>query len=57
MPQDPGSTFGGLTSGCINDNYEEQDRKVIAEGVLFMVLGVVCSIATTYVLAWAGFLL
>ena len=56
MPQDPGSTFGGLLLGCISDAYQKQDRKTLAEGVLFMIFGVACSVATTYALSMAGFL-
>ena len=56
MPQDPGSTFGGLLAGCISDAYQKQDRKTLAEGVLFMILGSVCSILTTYALSLAGVL-
>ena len=56
MPQDPGSTFGGLLAGCISDVYQKEDRKTVAEGVLFMILGAVCSVATTYALSLAGLL-
>ena len=56
MPPDPSTTFGGLLAGCISDDYEKQDRKVIAEGVLFMILGAACSVATTYALSLAGLL-
>jgi hypothetical protein len=56
MPQDPGSTFGGLLAGCIRDDYVKEDRKMLAEGVLFMLLGAVCSVATTYALSLAGLL-
>lgn len=57
MPQDPGSTFGGLLSGCIRDDYVKEDPKILAEGVLFLLLGAVCSVVTTYALSLAGFLL
>jgi len=56
MPQDPSSTFGGLLAGCISDAYQKQDRKTLAEGALFMILGAVCSVATTYALSVAGLL-
>lgn len=56
MPQDPGSSFGGLLSVCVSDNYLK-DKKVLAEGVLFVVLGVASSFVTTYVLSAAGLLL
>ncbi len=56
MSQDPGSIFGGLLAGCISDEYEKQERKVLAEGVLFLILGAVSSVATTYMLSLAGLL-
>jgi sugar phosphate permease len=56
MPQDPSSTFGGLLAGCISDSYQKQDRKTLAEGVLFMILGAACSVITTYALSLAGVL-
>ena len=56
MPPDPSTTFGGLLAGCISDDYEKQDRKVIAEGVLFMILGAACSVATTYAMSLSGLL-
>lgn len=56
MPQDPGSTFGSLLAGCISDDYLKQDKKVLAEGVVFLVLGACSSIATTYLLSLAGIL-
>jgi len=57
MPPDPGSTFGGLLAGCISDEYEKRDRKLLAEGVLLLLLGACCSVVTTYALSLAGFLL
>jgi hypothetical protein len=57
LPQDPGTIFGGLLAGCIRDDYVKEDRKTAAEGVLFLLLGACCSVATTYVLSLAGFLL
>ena len=56
MPPDPGSTFGGLLAGCISDNYEKRDRKQLAEGAAFLLLGAACSIATTYALSAVGLL-
>ena len=56
MPPDPGSTFGGLIAGCFSDEYVREDRKALAEGVLFLILGAVCSVATTYALSLAGLL-
>lgn len=57
MPPDPGSTFGGLLLGCIRDDYLKEDRKTIAEGVIFLLFGAVCSVVTTYLLSLAGLLL
>jgi hypothetical protein len=57
LPPDPGSIFGGLLAGCIRDDYVEDDRKLAAEGVLFLLLGAVSSVVTTYVLSAAGILL
>ena len=56
MPQDPGSTFGGLLNVCVSDEYVKE-RKVVAEGVLFVFLGLASSFATAYFLSAAGFLL
>ena len=55
MPRDPSSTFGRLLAGCISDAYQKRDRKTL-EGVLFMMAGVACSVATTYALSLAGLL-
>ena len=54
MPQDPNSTFGSLLAGCISDAYQKKDRKTLAEGVLLMILGAVCSAVTAYALSLAG---
>ncbi len=54
MPPDPGSIFGGLLAGCIRDDYLKEDRKTLAEGVLFLIFGAASSVFTTYLLAWAG---
>jgi hypothetical protein len=56
LSSDPGSIFGGLFSVCIRDEYVKQDRKLVAEGVLCMILGAVSSVVTTYVLSLAGIL-
>ena len=56
MPQDPGAIFGGLLGACISDAYEKPDRKTVAEGVIFLLLGACCSAATTYLLSMAGVL-
>ncbi|HXY56797.1 MAG TPA: hypothetical protein VEH01_04195 [Nitrososphaerales archaeon] len=55
MSQDPGSTFGGLLAGCIRDDYVKQERKILAEGIIFLILGAASSVATTYLLSLAGF--
>ncbi len=54
MSQDPGSIFGGLLAGCIRDVYVKEERRVLAEGVLFLVLGAFSSVATSYLLSVAG---
>jgi hypothetical protein len=56
LSRDPGSIFGGLFSVCIRDEYVKQDRKIMAEGVLCLILGAVSSVLTTYVLSLAGIL-
>jgi len=55
LSQDPGSTFGGLLAGCIRDDYVKQERKILAEGIIFLILGAASSVATTYLLSLAGF--
>jgi hypothetical protein len=55
LPQDPGSTFGRLLGACIRDEYLE-DKKIVAEGVLFVILGACSSVFTTYLLSLAGIL-
>jgi hypothetical protein len=54
MSQDPGSTFGRLLAGCISDRYDTEDRKALAEGVIFLILGAASSVVTTYLLATLG---
>jgi hypothetical protein len=56
LTDDLASMFGGLSKVCVSDDYA-RDRRVLAEGVLFLMLGAVCSVTTTYILASAGFLL
>ena len=56
MPRDPGSIFGGLLAACIRDDYVKEDRKMIAEGVVFLILGALSSVLTTYILSLAGIL-
>ena len=57
MPQEPGTIFGGLLAGCISDDYIKPDKKMIAEGVVFLILGAFSSVATTYLLSMVGILL
>jgi hypothetical protein len=54
LSRDPGSIFGGLFMACIRDEYVKEDRKMVAEGVLFLILGAVSSVVTTYILSLAG---
>jgi hypothetical protein len=54
MPQDPGSIFGSLIGVCIRDDYVEQSKRGMAEEILFIVFGACTSIATTYLLSFAG---
>jgi hypothetical protein len=54
LTRDPGSIFGGLFSVCIRDVYIKEDRKIMAEGVLFLIFGALSSVATTYALSLAG---
>jgi len=57
LPPDPGSIFGGLLAGCIRDDYVKYKDRAAAEGVLFLLLGAVSSVITTYLLSLAGILL
>jgi hypothetical protein len=57
LPPDPGSIFGSLFARCIRDEYVKDDPKVLAAGVIFLLLGAFCSVATTYFLSTAGILL
>jgi hypothetical protein len=54
LTRDPGSIFGGLFSVCIRDEYVKEDRKIMAEGVLFLIFGALSSVVTTYALSLAG---
>lgn len=54
MSADPGSLFGRLFSVCIRDEYVREDRKIMAEGALFLIFGAVSSVVTTYLLSLAG---
>ena len=54
--RDPGSIFGGLFSVCIRDDYVKLDRKLVAEGVICLILGAASSVVTTYILSLAGIL-
>jgi len=57
MAKDPMSSFGKLMLGCISDEYQEQESRVVLEGVFFLVLGLCTSLATTYLLSLVGILL
>ena len=54
MPPDPSSFFGGLTRGCIRDDWVE-DGSVVRDSVLFTILGMGCSLLTVYLLSALGF--
>jgi len=56
MTPDPATLFGGLLRGCISDRYLPRDKAAVAEGVVFVVLGVCSSFLTTYILSAAGYL-
>jgi hypothetical protein len=51
MPRDPVSIFGALLAGCISDVYLKQEKKVLAEEAVFLIIGALSSVATTYALA------
>lgn len=55
MSQEPLSMFGALYNVCIRDEYAKE-RKLLTEGVAFLVLGAASSLLTTYVLAYLGVL-
>jgi hypothetical protein len=57
MAKDPMSSFGNLMLGCISDEYVQQERRVVLEGILFLALGLGASLVTTYLLSLAGILL
>ena len=57
MPRDPGAIFGNLVGRCISDNYLEDKKHALSEGVVFLALGAICSAITTYALTFAGALL
>jgi len=54
MSSDPSSFFGGLTRGCIRDDWVD-DGSAVRESVLFTILGMGCSVLTLYVLSVLGF--
>jgi hypothetical protein len=56
MDPNPASKFGSLLRGCISDEYLRPEKRVLAEGAAFLLLGVCCSVATTYLLSVAGVL-
>ena len=41
---------------CIRDDHFKEDRKIVAEGVLCLILGAVSSVVTTYLLSLSGIL-
>jgi hypothetical protein len=55
MTPDPGAIFGGLLRGCISDRYLPREKMAL-EGMALMILGMVSSLVTTYVLASVGIL-
>ncbi len=57
LPPEPGVVFGRLLLGCIRDRYAKDDSKLGPEGVLFLAMGMISSLATTYLLSMAGVLL
>jgi hypothetical protein len=57
MPRDPSSIFGGLLARCISDDYLDDKKQALSEGVVFLVLGTICSVLTTYALSFATTLL
>ncbi|MDG6918780.1 MAG: hypothetical protein JRN40_01830 [Nitrososphaerota archaeon] len=48
--------FGDLLAVCVNDEYR-QEKRVLAEGVLLVLLGGASSFLTAYALAALGILL
>jgi hypothetical protein len=56
LPQEPRAIFGSLMSFCIREDSMD-DRRFLAEGALFLILGAVSSVVTTYILSAAGLLL
>jgi len=54
LPPDPSSFFGGLTRGCIRDEWID-DGSVVRDSVLFTILGMGCSVLTLYLLSALGF--
>jgi len=57
MPKDPMSSFGDLTAVCISDEYARDEKGTVLESILFLIMGLGASIATTYLLSLAGILL
>ncbi|MDG6982270.1 MAG: hypothetical protein JRM74_02330 [Nitrososphaerota archaeon] len=56
MPPEPGPLFGGLLNFCVSERYND-DRKILAEEVVLVVLGAASSFLTVYALSALGFLL
>jgi predicted aconitase with swiveling domain len=50
MSKDPSSFFGGLSKGCIRDEYVK-DPETVRDGVLLMLLGAGSSVLTVYLLS------
>jgi hypothetical protein len=55
MTPDPGAIFGRLLRGCISDRYLPREKMAL-EGIALLVLGMVSSLVTTYVLSTVGIL-
>ena len=56
MVPDPLTMFGGLLRSCIREDSDADDKKILKEGVAFLLLGSATSLVTTYVVASLGLL-
>ncbi len=54
MSPDPIANFGSLLHVCVREDSID-DKIAVREGVLFLILGVGSSVATTYALSLLGF--
>ena len=54
MPAGPMDTFASLLKSCISDASERRRAKEALEGAGLLLLGIVCSVATTYIAAALG---